>query len=265
MKSVRVFRDTNIEGNLILGSLVVVVNVRMFAFGYHCFFCATLGDSGSGYLMADYHLVRNGETVGLVLSGHESILPITVDFPVYLRNLKNLNELNSQPLVRAIGKTVRLVVDATAGMGQDSFMLAVAGYEVIGYERSYEVHALLENGLQRAMSEPAIREMIDERLQFRQGDAISELPLLEPQPDAVYLDPMYPPKRRKSALSKKEMEVFRELVGDDDDAAGLFETALASARERVVVKRPHYAEPIGGKPSMSYESKLVRFDVYKVN
>ena len=215
--------------------------------------------------MADYHLVRNGETVGLVLPGHESILPISVDFPVYLRSLKNINELNSQPLVRAIGKTARFVVDATAGMGQDSFMLAAAGFEVIGYERSAGIYALLENGLQRAMADPVTREMIDDRLQFRHGDAIDELPLLKPQPDAVYLDPMYPPKRRKSALSKKEMQVFRELVGDDDDATRLFETALVTARERVVVKRPHHAEPIGGKPSMSYESKLVRFDVYKVS
>jgi len=214
--------------------------------------------------MTDYHLVRSSETVGLVLSGHESILPITVDFPVYLRNLKNLNELNSQPLVRAIGKTTHLVIDTTAGMGQDSFMLATAGFEVIGFERSPGIYALLENGLQRAMSDPAVREMIDERLQFRFGDAIEELPFLDPQPGVVYLDPMYPPKRRKSALSKKEMQVFRELVGDDVDAGRLFELAMQTARDRVVVKRPHHAEPIAGRPSMSYEGKLVRFDVYKV-
>jgi len=214
--------------------------------------------------MADYQLVKNGEAIGLILSGHASDLPISVDFPVYLRNLKNLNELNSQPLVRAIGKNARMVVDATVGMGQDSFMLATAGFEVIGYERSPGVYALLENGLQRALSDPVIRELIDDRLQFRLGDAIDELPLLKSQPDAVYLDPMYPPKRKKSALSKKEMQVFRELVGDDNDAKRLFDVAMQTARDRVVVKRPHHAEPIAGKPSMSYEGKLVRFDVYKV-
>ena len=94
------------------------------------------------------------------------------------------------------------------------------------------------------------------------GDAISELNALQAKPDVVYLDPMYPPRRKKSALAKKEMQVLRTLVGDDPDAKQLFEVARKIATERVVVKRPVYAEPIVAKPSMSYESKLVRFDVY---
>ncbi len=78
----------------------------------------------------------------------------------------------------------------------------------------------------------------------------------------VYLDPMYPHKK-KSALVKKEMRVFQSLVGADDDADGLFEPAFALATKRVVVKRPDYAEFLDGKtPSTQIETKKNRFDVY---
>ena len=73
---------------------------------------------------------------------------------------------------------------------------------------------------------------------------------------------MYP-HRDKSALVKKEMRVFQDLVGADSDADGLLAPALALARKRVVVKRPDYAEPLAGhKPSTCIETKKNRFDVY---
>ncbi len=82
------------------------------------------------------------------------------------------------------------------------------------------------------------------------------------RPDVVYLDPMYPHKK-KSALVKKEMRVFQSLVGADLDADALFAPAYELATKRVVVKRPDYAEFLGGaKPSMAIETKKNRFDVY---
>jgi 16S rRNA (guanine1516-N2)-methyltransferase len=73
---------------------------------------------------------------------------------------------------------------------------------------------------------------------------------------------MFPPKRKKSALAKKSIMVLRDLAGDDDDKMQLFETALKTAGKRVVVKGPDYAEPLGGKPSEIFRSKLIRYDVY---
>ncbi len=81
-------------------------------------------------------------------------------------------------------------------------------------------------------------------------------------PQVIYLDPMFP-HRDKSALVKKEMRVFRPLVGDDLDAPALLEAALALATHRVVVKRPRKAPIIDGpKPSHGLEGKSSRYDIY---
>ena len=74
------------------------------------------------------------------------------------------------------------------------------------------------------------------------------------------------PHKKKSALVKKEMRAFQQLLGADMDSARLLEVALNYAGKRVVVKRPSYAEPIqlasGRKPNTAIESKKHRFDVY---
>jgi 16S rRNA (guanine1516-N2)-methyltransferase len=84
----------------------------------------------------------------------------------------------------------------------------------------------------------------------------------EQAPQVIYLDPMFP-HRDKSALVKKEMRLFRPLVGDDMDAPALLEAALALASHRVVVKRPRKAPCIEGpKPSHALEGKSSRYDIY---
>lgn len=212
-----------------------------------------------------YWLEESDGAFDLVLNSPSGELRVKVDFPSHLMTEGGRRELASQPLIRAIGRRHRFVVDATAGMGQDSIAMAVFGYQVIGFERSEVVFSLLKAGLERFNSDPKLKKIIGDRLAFVQGDAIRGMAKLESRPDVVYLDPMYPPRRKKSALAKKEMQVLRALVGDDLDAQQLFEAARNIASERVVVKRPVYAEPIVAEPSMSYESKLVRFDVYLNN
>jgi len=206
--------------------------------------------------------VETNGKLGLVDPDHPERSAVTIEFPVYLASARGRSELASLPLVRAMGKKAKQVVDATAGMGQDSFALAVFGLSVVAIERSDKIAALLKDALQRTHSDDNLKNLLGDRLRVVHGDAIRELKRMAPAPDVVYLDPMYPPKRKKSALAKKEMQVLRALVGDDDDAQQLFEAARSVARDRVVVKRPIYAEPIAPEPSMSYESKLVRFDVY---
>ncbi|MEK6592435.1 MAG: class I SAM-dependent methyltransferase, partial [Pseudomonadota bacterium] len=103
---------------------------------------------------------------------------------------------------------------------------------------------------------------LSERLRLVNGDSRALLPTLTPRPDALYLDPMFPPKRRKSAAVKKEMRLLRELVGDDADALELLEISRGIAHDRVVVKRPDDAPPLAPDPSMSLTGKLVRYDVY---
>lgn len=151
------------------------------------------------------------------------------------------------------------VIDATAGLGRDAFVLASLGSEVILLERSPVVAALLEDGLQRAAGLQALIPIIS-RMELRTGQAAGLLKGLSA--DVVYLDPMYP-HREKAALVKKEMRIFRELVGEDADAGELLPLALHSARQRVVIKRPAYAPPLAGmEPSMAITTRNHRFDVY---
>lgn len=158
------------------------------------------------------------------------------------------------------------VLDATAGLGRDAFVLASLGCNVQLFERHPVVAALLEDGIERAKADGEIGHWVTQRMSMLHAsshDALEKFAVNEmARPDVVYLDPMYPHKS-KSALVKKEMRVFQSLVGADLDADGLFEPAYALALKRVVVKRPGYAEFLAGiKPSMQIETKKNRFDVY---
>ncbi|QNI04004.1 class I SAM-dependent methyltransferase [Halomonas sp. SH5A2] len=157
------------------------------------------------------------------------------------------------------------VVDATAGLGRDAFVLASLGASVLMIERVPAIAALLADGLSRAAS-TADTAPIAARMTLRQGDAAEALAALVADasfdPQVVHLDPMFP-HREKSALVKKEMRLFRELAGDDDDAPRLLEAALEVATHRVVVKRPRKAPPIAGAaPQHTLEGKTSRYDMY---
>ncbi len=154
------------------------------------------------------------------------------------------------------------VVDATAGLGRDAFVLASLGCQVTLLERHSVVAALLEDGLRRAGEDAEIGHWVRSRMRLFPGNSIEALSALDEQPEVVFLDPMYP-HRAKSAQVKKEMRVFQDLVGSDDDADALLAPALALASKRVVVKRPDYAEDLAGRaPTMVIATKKNRFDVY---
>ncbi|SFN74404.1 16S rRNA (guanine(1516)-N(2))-methyltransferase RsmJ [Xenorhabdus japonica] len=154
------------------------------------------------------------------------------------------------------------VVDATAGLGRDAFVLASIGCHVRMLERHPVVAALLDDGLQRGYQDEEIGGWLKDRMTLIHASSITALTDITPPPDVVYLDPMYPHKQ-KSALVKKEMRVFQSLVGADEDADNLLEPALALAKRRVVVKRPDYAEPLARvKASAAITTKNHRFDIY---
>jgi 16S rRNA (guanine1516-N2)-methyltransferase len=155
------------------------------------------------------------------------------------------------------------VVDATAGLGQDAFLLASMGCRVTAFERSPIVAALLQNGLQRSLQIPEIASALGDRLQLVVGDArsiLKDLPVSH-VPDVVYLDPMYP-ARSKSALGRKEMSVLRRIVGHDEDAGELLQVARTVARRHVVVKRMRHAPPLAPGPTRVCKGKTTRYDVY---
>jgi 16S rRNA (guanine1516-N2)-methyltransferase len=154
------------------------------------------------------------------------------------------------------------VLDATAGLGRDAFVLASLGCDMTLIERQPLIAALLEDGLARAKGDREVGPIVA-HMRLLHGNAI-ELMVgwAEAPPQVIYLDPMFP-HRDKTALVKKEMRLFRPLVGDDQDAPALLAAALALASHRVVVKRPRKAPCIEGpKPSYALEGKSSRYDIY---
>ena len=153
------------------------------------------------------------------------------------------------------------IIDATAGLGRDAFLLASLGATVTMIERSTEMHALLHDGMARALDAGGVTAEIISRMTLIHGDAIQLLPSLSPE--IVLVDPMHPP-RNKSALVKAEMRQIRAIVGIDDDQTRLMQTALAHASRRVVLKWPAKAAPMADIPPASHQiiGKSVRYDVF---
>jgi len=171
-----------------------------------------------------------------------------------------------QALAKAMGlragKTP-MVIDATAGLGRDSFLLASLGAQVTMIERSDQMHALLVKGMDEAVQAGGDFANIIGRMTLVKGDAKDVLPTL--LADAILIDPMHPP-RKNSALVKRELRQVREIVGTDEDAADLVRVALQTARNRVVLKWPAKADAIEGIQACSHQilGKSTRYDVFMV-
>ncbi len=208
-------------------------------------------------------LLLTPERLELRACGPDAPGPIAVDFTA--GGLKHRRRGgHNEPLGRAVGvgKWRDLsVVDATAGLGRDSFVLADLGCRVTLLEREAPVYALLRDGLARGRGsdDPWVAEVCS-RMALLRADARQWL--AAHTADVVYLDPMFP-ARRKSARVKKEMWLFQQLLEANDPADGLLEAALAAAGKRVVVKRPAREAPLAGQePGFAIPGKTVRFDVY---
>lgn len=206
--------------------------------------------------------------LGLVDAGEPKTAPVRVDFSAGAIQRRSRDSLRGQNLLRAIGNC-EAVLDATAGLGRDAFLMASAGKRVRMLECHPVVHALLADGLRRAGEDPdlapTIAGMTLEKADFLGWKANGRF-------DAVYLDPMFP-KPEKRARGKKEMAFLQRLVnqaessrGSRDSAASeLLPRALGLARGRVVVKRPSREGWMNDcKPDFSYRGRLSRFDVYLV-
>lgn len=161
------------------------------------------------------------------------------------------------------GKTP-MIVDATAGLGRDSFLLASLGAQVTLIERSEKMHELLVQGMNRAAKEGGQMREIIGRMTLLKGDALDIIPDLAGE--AILIDPMHP-ERKKSALVKQDLRQVREIVGSDDDAADLVRLAIKHARKRVVLKWPAKAAPIEGVKKCTHQiiGKTTRYDVFMIS
>ena len=191
-----------------------------------------------------------------------------------------------QPLFRAcgVGSGCQTVLDCTAGLLGDAFLLAERGMRIVACERNPTVAARQRDLLAGWLVDPqksdaasritlverdareALREVIDRAVV--EGDVV--------RPDVVYVDPMHP-ERRKSALVKKDMRELRDVVGGDEDAGELLALGMLAAGRRVVVKWPRvgpglearlpgwWGDRFGSrpvKPSGSVHGRATRWDVF---
>lgn len=213
-------------------------------------------------------LLQLSET-GLHLQSTEDGAPgaVRVDFVEgTLAHRRQFGGGAGQMVARAVGVRGALrprILDATAGLGRDAFVLAALGCEVTLIERQPVIAALLADGLARAQHAGGEAAEIARRMHLLQGDAIELMGNWSgPVPEVIHLDPMFP-HRQKSALVKKEMRLFRPLAGDDLDAPQLLAAALQLASHRVAVKRPRKAPAIDGPPpSAQIAGQSSRYDIY---
>ena len=203
-------------------------------------------------------LRRDAEGLALVGDG----MVLRADFARLLPRLRP-DRLGRELLVRAArvrGAEAPTAVDATAGLGEDSLLLAAAGFAVTMFEQDPVIAALLRDALERAANEPQLAGVVA-WMTLVEGDSVTGLRELGFSPDVVFLDPMFP-ERTKSAAVKKKFQLLHHLERPCDNEDELLDAALAARPRKIVIKRPPKGPWLAGaKPSHSLAGKAVRYDV----
>ena len=178
------------------------------------------------------------------------------------------------------------VIDATAGFGHDSLILASTGAQVTMLEQQ-PLMALLLLAEQLRMSTLPNWQKLMSRLQIINTDALTYFARFnnylgadnEQAIDVIYLDPMFPEdsyqdsKTGKGAKVGKHMQALHQLAHPPtlDEEQQLLQSAQAAISQnsqkqgRVIVKRPQFAPLLADQqPSESWNNEAVRFDGYFV-
>ena len=179
----------------------------------------------------------------------------------------------SELLLKAIGAQNNLrVLDCTAGLGVDAYLMAAYGCHVTMLEQSPVLGLMLREALIRALLDPDA-SVIAERMRLQETNAVDFLnsycrqteddgAKLAHSFEVIYIDPMFPP-RSKSAEVKGGMQILQKFIGKTDNVKLLLEKAVATGIKRVVIKRPLRGGDIDGfTPSYQQKAKASRFDVY---
>ncbi len=200
----------------------------------------------------DYLIFKNGQLHFM----SKSLGDMSFDFSADLHYHQHQHyALSREPLAKAlgiVGHHQKLIWDATCGTAKDSLLISHFGAKLLAFERHPAVYLLLTDAKKRSA--------VNFDIIFAD---VSKMEISSERPAVIYYDPMYPEKK-KSALARKEMRIFKEIVGDDPDSPEFLEWALTVATERVVVKRALHAKPIRENPSASYKGKSTRYDMYKI-
>ena len=217
-----------------------------------------MGDGDRAGGEKNLELRRDAEGLALVGDG----MVLRADLERLLPRLRP-DRLGRELLVRAArvrGVEAPSAVDATAGLGEDSLLLAAAGFTVTMFEKDPVIAALLRDALERAARVPELAAPVG-RMTLVEGDSVAGLHRLGFSPDVVFLDPMFP-EWTKSAAVKKKFQLLHHLEHPCENEAELVEAALDARPRKVVIKRPPKGPLLAGiKPSYQVSGKAVRYDV----
>lgn len=212
-----------------------------------------------------WNIILSSENIWL-RSPNDKLSPITIDFESdsLIHRIKYGGGKN-QAITKAVGVTSSKkpsIIDATAGLANDAFILASVGCHVTMYERNPILNILADFALEKAQrSKNELISEISSRIICIKGSISNSENI---KSDVVYLDPMFP-ERNKSSKVKKEMQILKDLVGHDMDSDHLLPIAKNIAKNRVVVKRPKKSPFLGNeKPTYQMIGKSNRFDIYMV-
>ena len=197
---------------------------------------------------------------GVSLTGYG--LSYQGDFENMLHRVTN-GRLQHEMLVRAAksDKPGRKALDATAGMGEDAFLLAAQGYEVTLFEQNPVIAVLLKDALRRAKKHPVLKD-IASRMNLVQDNSVEGMSKLLDPVDVIYLDPMFP-ARQKSSLINKKLQLIQKLEPPCSEETDLFDAAISASPSKIIVKRPLKSEFLAGrKPSYTLNGKAIRYDCY---
>ena len=197
---------------------------------------------------------------GVSLTGYG--LSYQGDFENMLHRVTN-GRLQHEMLIRAAksDKPGRKAIDATAGMGEDAFLLAAQGYEVTLFEQNPVIAVLLKDALRRAKKHPVLKD-IASRMNLVQDTSVEGMSKLLHPVDVIYLDPMFP-ARKKSSLINKKLQLIQKLEPPCSEETDLFDAAISARPSKIIVKRPLQSEFLAGrKPSYTLNGKAIRYDCY---
>ena len=197
---------------------------------------------------------------GVSLTGYG--LSYQGDFENMLHRVTN-GRLQHEMLVRAAksDRPGRKAIDATAGMGEDAFLLAAQGYEVTLFEQNPVIAVLLKDALRRAKKHPVLKD-IASRMNLVQDNSVEGMSKLLDPVDVIYLDPMFP-ARQKSSLINKKLQLIQKLEPPCSEETDLFDAAISASPSKIIVKRPLKSEFLAGrKPSYTLNGKAIRYDCY---